>query len=157
MNKIQVGKQTALTLTGRPFSSQLMDAQTSLCPAILQLQEEAKWQKLREENPQAPLALLLVFGGEDFMAWYGLLGAKKSPGMLQFVLPAAQTAQRIKKSSSNSFLEPLNKQVPDFLQAVQAAGTTTYANLGDSPTPYLLQFFLEPEKIKQLLYLKELK
>lgn len=147
-----------LTFIGRPYSSKQSDSQRSFVHAYQEMEADPVFQKFITDNDfGSKRANLLVFSTEDFMYWYGVVTNKdlKVPsGLLRYVLPKAEVAQKQIPDSSNAFLQPINTLVGGFLKQLNQDGVKYYQNLGDSPTPYILQELDDNKKLTQTLYLK---
>ena len=147
-----------LTFIGRPYSSKQSDSQRSFVNAYQEMEADPVFQKfIADNNFGSNRANLLVFSTEDFMYWYGVVTDKElaaPAGLLRYVLPKAEVAQKQTPNSSNAFLQPVNTLVGGFLKQLDQDGVKYYQNLGDSPTPYILQELDANKKLTQTLYLK---
>ncbi|WEV43153.1 hypothetical protein OZX56_06290 [Lactobacillus sp. ESL0684] len=152
--------QTELTFIGRPFADHLMNEQKSFTECNQELENDAGFQQFLTANHlEKQRGSLVVFGPENFMYWYGVIApsvVETPAGLMKFVLPEGQVAQEeLANQSLAFFAQPLNVVIPEFLQKISAAGITTYENLGDSMTPYVLQTLdTTTQTLTQRLYLE---
>lgn len=151
-------EQAKLVFTGKPFPGSLMDQQQSFQAENVRLEADSAFQTwLQNTGKIQERARLLVFSPSHFMYWYGLVSPQPltpGAGLLAYELPAAQIAQRVQSGDLAAFDRPLSQTIPDFLHALTQQGVAVYQNLGDSPTPYLLETLdLDKQKLTQSLYL----
>lgn len=150
---MQVKQIEALDIVGQPFSGQVMDAKTSFAAQIMDLEQKQDFEQLLRQA-KGRRAMMIEFGPDNFMLWYGVINSQNRKHYFKFSLPAAQVAWRRKKANLEQLLLPLNQQIPDFLKELEKNKIKSYENLGDSPVPYFLQLLdAENQILDQYLYL----
>lgn len=102
---------------------------------------------------------MIVFGPDNFMYWYGVLTTKVRnipSGLMKYQLPKAKVAEESSADQTLAFFNmPLNAVLPKFLKKLATRGVKVYENVGDSPTPYVLQTLnLDTKKLTQTLYVE---
>lgn len=147
---------------GRPFPDRMMDEHRTFTKANSQMEADRDFQDfLKENNLERKRSIMIVFGPENFMYWYGVLVKDDVDNipktMMKYKLPAAQVAELENSGSLNNFNLPLNFVVPDVFKKLADAGIEIYENPGDSNTPYLIQDVnLDSKSLKQIWYVEKI-
>ena len=152
--------QGAVTFVGRPFPDTMMDKQRSYTACNMKMENDPVFQKfLQDNNLQKQRTNMIVFGPDNFMYWYGVLTTKVEnipSGLMKYQLPKAKVAEENSADQTLAFFNmPLNAVLPKFLKKLATRGVKVYENVGDSPTPYVLQTLnLNTKKLTQTLYVE---
>lgn len=144
---------------GRPFPDSMMDERKSFTQSNQEMENNEVFQKfLADNNLENKRTVMVVFGPENFMYWYGVLvdDVEVPAGLMKFELPKAEVAEEEQENQNMVFFDlPLNGTMPEFIQKVTSEGIEVYQNVGDSPTPYVVwDLDLNTKKLTQDLYLK---
>ena len=135
---------------GRPFPDAMMDEQKSFTEVNQQMENDEVFQKfLADNNLENKRTVMVVFGPENFMYWYGVL-------VDDFELPKAEVAEIEQENQNLVFFNlPLNGTMPEFIHKIVSEGIEVYQNIGDSETPYVTwDLDMDTKKLTQDLYLK---
>lgn len=133
-----------LSFIGVPYMPTMMDENGSFFSAYNELEQNKDFQALDEINQLDPnRASLIVFGGDSFMFWQGMLfedfEQQNLPnGLMKYDLPASKIVEERKPGSVSQFSLPLGSFVNSFLSDIKKAGIKIPANLGLSEHPYLI-------------------
>ena len=109
-------------------------------------------------NLENKRTVMVVFGPENFMYWYGVLvdDIEVPTGLMKFELPKAEVAEIEQENQNLVFFNlPLNGTMPEFIHKIVSEGIEVYQNIGDSETPYVTwDLDMDTKKLTQDLYLK---
>lgn len=144
---------------GRPFPDAMMNEQKSFTEVNQQMENDEVFQKfLADNNLENKRTVMVVFGPENFMYWYGVLvGDIEVPtGLMKFELPKAEVAEIEQENQNLVFFNlPLNGTMPEFIHKIVSDDIEVYQNIGDSDTPYVTwDLDMDTKKLTQDLYLK---
>lgn len=144
---------------GRPFMGTMMDERRTFTQTNMEMENDETLQKfLKDNNLENRRSVLIVYGPENFMYWYGILvdpDVEVPNGLMKYVLPKAEIAEEKEDGNLSSFSLPLNYIVPNFFDKLEKRGIKVFANPGDSETPYLIQDLdMDAKKLTKIWYLK---